>query len=92
MNPSDPRAYLGHVRNALTRILESTRNGRDDVLTSPIIQDAAVRNLEAVGQAVQRLDEAAKLRAADVPWRRIAGMRDVLVHEYFGVDARSCGT
>jgi len=51
-----------------------------------MIQDAVVRNLEVLGEAVKGLDDSTRSRAPDVPWRRIAGMRDVLIHQYFGVE------
>ena len=69
MKPSEPRVYLGHVRDALASILEYTCNGRDSFMRSRLIQDAVVRNLEVVGEAVKRLDEATKLRAPEIPWR-----------------------
>ena len=74
------------MRDALTSILEYTRGGRDSFIQSRMIQDAVVRNLEVVGEAVKRLDEATRARAPEIPWRRIAGMRDVSIHDYFGVD------
>jgi uncharacterized protein with HEPN domain len=45
-----------------------------------------VATLEVLGEAVKGLDDSTRSRAPDMPWRRIAGMRDVLIHEYFGVD------
>ena len=49
-------------------------------------QDAVVRQLEIIGEATKHLSAAFRLCHADVPWRRIAGLRDVLVHDYMGVD------
>ena len=55
-------------------------------MQSTLVQDATVRNLEIVGEATKNLS--ATLRAAnpEVPWARMVGMRDVLIHNYMGVD------
>ena len=49
-------------------------------------QDATLRKLEVIGQAVKNLSERTKSSQPDIPWKQIAGMRDKLVHDYFGVD------
>jgi uncharacterized protein with HEPN domain len=51
-----------------------------------MVQDAVVRNLEIVGEAAKRVSPDLRGRAPGVPWREMAGMRDKLVHDYFGVD------
>lgn len=79
-------AYLQHIRDALRSIKDYTAGGRDGFFGSKMVQDAVVRNLEIVGEATKALATEVKDRAPDVPWRRIAGMRDQLIHHYFGVD------
>jgi uncharacterized protein with HEPN domain len=51
-----------------------------------MVQDAVIRNLEIVGEAAKRVSPSLRDRAPGVPWREMAGMRDKLVHDYFGVD------
>jgi uncharacterized protein with HEPN domain len=48
--------------------------------------DAVVRNLEIIGEAANRLPESFKLQYAEIPWGKIVGLRNRIVHEYFGVD------
>jgi len=49
------------------------------------VQDAIVRRLEIIGEAVKSIDEYFRNKYPDIPWKKIAGMRDVVAHEYFGV-------
>ena len=53
---------------------------------STLVQDATVRNLEIVGEATKNLSATLRASSPDVPWARMAGMRDVLIHNYMGVD------
>ncbi|MHB8660095.1 MAG: HepT-like ribonuclease domain-containing protein [Solirubrobacteraceae bacterium] len=80
------RAYLLHAIDAIDAVVRYTEDGRDAFFADRKTQDAVIRNVEVLGQAVKGL--AAETRAHDdtIPWRQIAGMRDKLIHEYFGVD------
>jgi uncharacterized protein with HEPN domain len=49
--------------------------------------DAVVRNLEVIGEAVKKLPENLRAKHSAVEWKKIAGLRDILIHEYFGLDA-----
>ena len=82
------RIYLLHIRDSIARIVEYSREGRGAFLARPIVQDAVVRNLEIIGEAeaVKNLSEPLKSSHPNVPWKRIAGMRDKMIHEYFGVN------
>ena len=52
------------------------------------VQDAVLRRLEIIGEAVKNIDEGFRNRYAEIPWKKIAGLRDVLIHEYFGVNMK----
>ena len=82
----DDRVYLLHVRDALEAIATYTGAGRDAFMADRKTQDAVIRNLEIIGEAVKRLSSSLTNAHPGIPWRQIAGMRDKLVHDYFGVD------
>lgn len=82
----DERTYLLHAIEAIDAILSYTREGREAFYVDRKTQDAVIRNIEIVGQAVKGISEATRALEPGVPWRQIAGMRDKLIHEYFGVD------
>lgn len=83
----DDRFYLLHIRDAITLIESYTSAGRDAFFADPMIRDAVLHNLQIIGEAVKNLSESLRTNHPSVPWRRIAGLRDVLVHQYFGVSA-----
>ena len=82
----DDRAYLLHIRDAATRILSYTAQGQAAFVAGEQMQDATIRNLEIIGEAAKSLSETTRSRRPDIPWRQIAGMRDKLIHQYFGVN------
>lgn len=80
------RAYLLHALDAIAAILDYTQDGRDAFFADRKTQDAVIRNITILGQAVKGLSAETRAHDESIPWRQIAGMRDKLIHEYFGVD------
>lgn len=78
--------YLLHVRDAIGRIERYAADGKATFDADTRTQDAILRNLEVIGEAVKNLSPGIRERNSDVPWRRIAGTRDWLIHRYFGVN------
>lgn len=86
--PRDSRVYLEDILGAITKIQRYTR---DLSCTSFALDDktidAVVRNLEVIGEAVKQLPSDLRARHPGVEWQKIAGLRDILIHQYFGIDA-----
>jgi uncharacterized protein with HEPN domain len=82
----DERIYLGHIRDAISDIRAYASVGEEVFLADRMRQDAIIRKLEIIGEAVKQLSEATRAQRPEIPWKRIAGMRDRLSHAYFGVD------
>lgn len=84
----DDRAYLLHILDSIGRMFEYTIEGKDAFFSDTKTQDAVVRNLEIIGEAVKRVSSGIRDENRDIPWKQIAGMRDRLIHDYFGVDLK----
>ncbi len=78
--------YLRHILDAITAIQEYTTDGRESFLSDRKTQDAVIRNLEIVGEATRKVPAEFRSAYPDIPWQQAANLRNVLVHEYFGVD------
>ena len=77
---------LGHMRDCLGRIREYTNGERSRFDASRLVQDAVIRNLQTLAESSQRLSSESKGTEPLVPWRELAGFRNVIVHGYLGVD------
>lgn len=85
----DLSVYLRQILDCIARIESYVREGREVFLNDPKTQDAVIRNLEVIGQAVKDFGKE-ELEALDVsvPWGAIAGLPNVLAHQYLGVDIK----
>jgi len=82
----DPSLYLDDILDAIIRIREYTGSMSYDLFTKDRkTQDAVVRNLEVIGEAVGRLPERVKQQTREIEWQKIVGLRNILAHEYFGI-------
>ena len=83
----DARVLLQHILDSITRIFEYIEGLDHTGFTSDRkTQDAVMRRLAIIGEAVKCLPSNFKKEHGELPWKSIAGFRDVLIHKYFGVD------
>jgi uncharacterized protein with HEPN domain len=82
----DNRVYLLHILECIRRIEEDTAGGKEIFFASRTLQDAVLRNLQTLAESTQRLSEDLKIRHPQIEWRRIGAFRNILVHDYLGID------
>ena len=83
------KVYIQDIVESIAKIEEYTGGiAEKDFYEKTQIQDAVIRRLEIMGEAVKNIPEEIRNKYSDKPWKQIAGMRDVLIHEYFGVNAK----
>ena len=85
----DYKNYLQDVLEAIASIREYTVGFSLETLAGDRKTiDAVVRNLEVIGEAVKGIPESVRSRHPEVEWKRVAGLRDILIHQYFGVNVK----
>ena len=82
----DDRLYLHHILECIRFVEDFTNEGKDFFLVDRKTQDAVVRNLQVMSESTTRLPERLKALHPDTDWRAIAAFRNVIVHDYLGVD------
>jgi len=83
----NPIIYLTHIQACIDKIKEYTKDlDEDGFLENTLVQDAVIRNFEIIGEATKQLPSDFKAKYPHIEWKKIAGMRDKLIHDYIGVD------
>ncbi len=89
MAPRDWKLRVEDVLDAIARIQRYTAGMTgDEFLSSEMVQDAVIHNFTVIGEAARHVPAEVESRHPDVPWTRMRGMRNLVVHEYSGVDLR----
>ena len=82
----DDRVYFEHILLCIEKIEDYTKMDKSLYMESTIIQDAVVRNLQVLAESTQRISGRVKTNYPDTEWQAISGFRNILVHDYLGLD------
>ena len=83
----DYKIYLEDILTAIDKIQSYTQNiSFEKFSEDEKTLDAVVRNLEILGEAIKNVPEEIRKKHPNIEWKKISGLRDILIHEYFGVD------
>ena len=82
----DDRERLLDIQEAITDIRKYARRGRSEFEKEELIQTWIIHHLLIIGEAVTGLSDSFKEEHPDIPWSKIVGMRNILIHNYFGID------
>jgi len=84
----DDRVYFEHILLCIEKIEDYTKMDKSLYMGSTIIQDAVVRNLQVLAESTQRISDRVKTNYPDTEWQAISGFRNILVHDYLGLDLK----
>lgn len=86
----DPKPFLRHIIDECEYLENASKNLEfEQFIKDENLKRAFVRSLEIIGEAAKNIPEEFRRKYKDIPWKQIAGLRDVLIHKYFGVDYRN---
>ncbi|HDY67095.1 MAG: DUF86 domain-containing protein [Candidatus Scalindua sediminis] len=88
MSERDWLLFVKDIHKSITRILEYTNTTKSEFFNDRKTFDAVMRNLEIIGEAVKHIPADVRRKYKSVEWKKIAGLRDIVVHEYFGINEK----
>lgn len=82
----DDKFYIINILESIEKIQSYTKDGKDFFMANTLIQDAVIRNFEIIGEATKKISLDLRSKYTNIPWKNIAGLRDILIHDYLNVD------
>ena len=83
----DNTVYIEHIKASINKIISYTKDFDEDRFNdNTLVQDAVIRQLEIIGEATKRVSPDFRQKHPKIPWLDMAGMRDILIHDYIDVD------
>lgn len=88
MSKRDPKLFIQDMIEAIEKIerYTSSMETLEDFVENEIVVDAVLRNLEIIGEAAKYIPEDLRSKYSEIPWKRVVGLRNVVIHSYFAVD------
>lgn len=86
----DPLLFLHDILECIRRIEKYTKGlSFSDLKSNKLVVDAVIRNFEVIGEAVKNIPAPVKRKYPGVEWKEAAGFRDILIHDYFGIEIQA---
>lgn len=82
----DPYERLRDIQEAITQIIKYTDSGRQSFDQDELVQTWVIHHLEIIGEAARSIPQGFKNNHPEIPWKQIYGMRNILIHQYFGIN------
>ena len=87
MKKREYKLYVDDILQSMDKIFQYTEGMEyEQFIANDIVVDATIRNLEIIGEAARNIPDTVRAKHPEIPWKRMLGLRNIVIHEYFGID------